>query len=1026
MKNRRTLFELHAGREIAQLPPDLPLEELNRPGIENDVWFTTSEELVEALGPVGQRYSRPKEYDRMVDLSFTDPLLVSLDRAKAIEKANEAKARQNSIREEGRQGKSKKEVLIRYLRFVHPIVQHRAQLEPSATADAQLDDGILQVFDRNTHGWLQYRGLDVTDVMNWAWILTASTSVRAALRLTLLCSTSSKGTKAVPQFILTFLLRRRSIDVQSLMPLLVYSWKLLEDSESSVSMPTDERSLSPSTQISSGEKTTIIKDDTDGMSERIFIILIIRLLRQARKVWPAACESIVALLNRYLDGINFRKKGLSQNALQQEDIDQLTYVYNTMLRLLSLSSSQHPFQSAIFQQRAQFSLLRRMNQFEPPLAVDKRGYQAVAKMQLMHKKTLKEREWAHMKAKSWPPWKEEKLGIDATIGAEHGISRAKEVLGRAEEAGYSNDEWDAAAGILSGWDTDSSPTIQTRSVTKYPLNVPKQTKESRQGAVWAARIQATRTLDEAWSCFLSWKDQTQEPQTGQQVYLAMSMKVMHGPAASCGQSRRPTVDVPPNEKALPGDGMEVLPAPVSPRDAVYVRRPPPDAEELLEMMKQDGVKPSGRLLAFLIAKTSSFGFGIKCLEASTLQPEHLSALLGDKPTKNQEPQSALESIPTHLFAAFIEFLARFTPTMSDKHGADHNTFVKTGLDPGPSRWFRALDSDEPPLLNPLLKAYELLLVRRPKYRPAWYHLFRSLVRPKAVTGVYSRYSNQGYQDIKTWRMLCSLLDQMLDIDLGLDLDGFAIVCIGLEKAIFASERQLKYKARFRKQNNEDQQNEDGSHHSTYWEHHVLSQGLPLVKELFKDAVRSTGMQQDIPGPAATTISELDAFAEREQEKASDDNEPNEGQYEVSQKDKAFLPPACLLPKILEVPNPAHLHAFIRVLGLRRDYDGILDLIEWMSLFADEIDVIATEARNGRRMTRRCMTAVRVFLERSWMKIPRDDGYDRAGRDGIVIEVDPAPAEVVKAVRDIVRENRKWGGWATEEEVVEYCLRGRFL
>ena len=35
----------------------------------------------------------------------------------------------------------------------------------------------------------------------------------------------------------------------------------------------------------------------------------------------------------------------------------------------------------------------------------------------------------------------------------------------------------------------------------------------------------------------------------------------------------------------------------------------------------------------------------------------------------------------------------------------------------------------------------------------------------------------------------------------------------------------------------------------------------------------------------------------------------------------------LLPKLLAVPHPVHLHAFIRVLGLHEDYDGILKFVQ---------------------------------------------------------------------------------------------------
>ena len=1025
---QRGLFELYAGREAPQLPTNLDLDEASPPDLTKESWINTSTELVNALGPIGQDYARSKEYSHMLDLSYVEPLLVSLDRKKANEKVTLERARQEFMKDQGKVGISRKQILVDYLLHVDPVLKYQARLGNSAMSDAELNDGLWTVFDQKSSKWLQTRHQDVTDVMNWAWILTADMSERAALRLMLLVDRDpriQKTGRTIPPFLILFLLRRKSVNARTLRILLVASWRLLKEAEVTSNILTGKSSLDQSIQGDNGESNAIVEDAVNGMSEQVFIILIIRLLRQARKVWPAACESIVALLNRYLDGINFQKKNFLHLAPREADFGQLSYVYNTILKLLSLPSSIHPFQSFVSQQRAQFSVLRKMNGFDPPLPVDRRGYQAVVKIQLMHKKSLREREWAQMKAKSWPPWKENKLGIDANIGAERGISRAKEALHQAQESGYSPNEWDATASVLSGWDTDGSPTIQTRSITKHPPDITEPTQGSPQENVWAARIQATRTLEEAWSCFLSWKDQNQNLGTGQQVYLAMFAKLTYRKSTS-RTSREPGAIVTSQEELLPGDGPEVFPASVSPYESIYIRRPPPSEDELLDMMKEDGVKPTGRLLSFLISNAWSFEAGMRILETRSVLSQYLSAPLVNDLAQRSRLQETLSLVPPHLFASLIEFLTRFALTMSDKHGVDHNASIKTGLTFKPGDVSHPSESEDHILINPLAKAYEFLLARKLGYRPAWYHLLRALARSKAVTGVYSRYSDQNSQDIKTWRMMCGLLDQMIDIDLHIDLDGFGIVCIGLEKAIFASERQLRYKARFRSQPSDDEGTDDGTGISTCWENHVLTDGLPLVKQLFKETTRSTGTQQEIPESLVKEKSEIDDIVKNEQDKTTDDDAFDEAEIEQLIPQKAFLPPGCLLPRLLEVPNPALLHAFIRILGLRRDYDGLVDLVEWMSLFADEINALSDEAKNGSRMMRKCMTAIRVFLERSWMDVQRDDGCGPAGHDGIVIEAECASAEVIKGVKSVVLANQKWGGWATDDEVVEYCLRGKFL
>jgi len=1049
---RRTLFELHAGREAFQLPTELALNEVTRPGSESNLIFNTSEELIAALGPLGKEYVRPRSYRNKVDLSFVDPVLAAANRKAAIEKAEEVFKRQKVLREEKNDPKTRKSVLVSYLLHVDPILRYEARFVRPTSANSKLDHALLKVFDDSVCSWLRGVQLDVKDFMNWAWILTADSSERAAIRLTLLanqCSKSEDIFRTIPSFLILFLLRRQSIDAHALKSILIYVWRLMEISASSMStISVKYPSSLPYKPLK--EKKIVIKDNINGMPEHIFMILIIRLMRRAAIVWPAACESVVALLNRYMAGNNVWK-GISRSAaMQYENSAHLTYAYNTMLRLLSIPSSLHPFQSVIFQQRAQFSLLRTMDQFDPPLIVDKRGYKAVVKVQLMHKKTLKEREWAHMKAKSWPPWKEEKLGIDAHIGVEYGVSRGNEALNRAKEAGYSADEWDAAAGILSGWDTDGSPTIQTRVIYDFLFDTSKRTKGSRKGAVWAARVRATRTLDEAWSCFLACMDHTDVLRdVGEPVYFAMFMKLVYDAQRSSGKGKGTPVDTGINEHPLPGDGLEVVAAPESPRETTYVRQPPPSLDELLEMMVENGVQPSGRFLVFLLTKAWSFEAGVKCLEASAMHPQHLSALFDESAVRTPESQAALESVPKHIFAALIHFLTRFAPTMSDKHGHDRFEQVMTGLAPKTGRLGWTKDRNAPEdtplsrvsLFNPLWRAYRLLIEKRPDYRPAWYHLIRALSHPKSVTGVYSSFAAQDFQDIKTWQITCKLLNRMLDLNLRVDLEGFGLICRGLEKAIFASERQLRTPRRPRTEDNRGHDllsNKDVGNRMAY-EHSVLSNGLSLVKVLFKDAVRSTGMQQEIPASTATEKYEMDVLVKKAQDEVASRDSMNEDQDQVASEDdiehiedpksnqsQAFLPPACLLPKLLEVPHPAILHGFIRILGLRRDYDGILELIEWMSLYAYEINSVTAEAMNGRRMMRLCMIATRVFLERSWMTIPCDDGYDQAGNDGIVIEADPAPTEIIRAVRGLLRENELWGGWATNEELAGYCSRGRFL
>ena len=1005
---------------------------------------STSEDLIAALGPIGLEYKvDSRTLHGKVDLSYIgDPALLSLDRNEARKQIRQAQGELKVMDSEGVGQTNLKGMLIQYLRHVDPILGYQARFKNRTFkirkfTDEKLDDALLELLNKDNALYLSSGGRDIRDLMTWSWILTSETTERAATRLLAVAHqsfTNKTGRWSIPIFVYTFLLRRRMSSTAALRSLLIYAWELMENSEKLRGpVPQLEKPANGELQCERLKTTRVIK----GITERVFMVLVIRLLRSARRVWPAACNSIVALVSRYLDGLNFRKDVSPPTDLTPTDIARLTHTYNTLLKLVSLPASIEPYRSAFHQQRAQFSLLRRMNAFQPPLVVDRVGYRAVISMQLRHKKTLKEREWAQMKARSWPPWKEEKLGIDADITAEHGVSRAMEAIRRSWEAGYAPDDWDAVASVLSGWDTDRSPTIQTRAV--HRPNEPG----SAYSKVWASRIRATRTLDEAWSCFLSYKDQAHTHIEASYVYHEMFAKIVQDARRSSADKPNPaSTNYTDEQQPLPGDGVEVLAAPKSPREAVYVRIPPPNIDGFLDMMAKDKIKPRERFLSSMLINAPTLETGLQFLEASMLPSAQKQILRDRKTPTNSQDQAALESIPHYLFSSFIRLLTQFSPRNPDISGLNEPTLLQNGstLDPvvkktelaqlGPSQSTsdlqRSLDPaslSTPMARNPLLEAIELVLARRPPYRPVWYHLLRALSQRKVVTNVVSRSVDQNYEDIKTWQMSCRLLNEMFDIELTLDLDGFHILCTGLEKTIFASER-LSKNSRKRRRNHES------IHDINSYADHVLSAGLPLLKQIFKDVVRSKSMQQEIPSCLKEETSKIN-------ESVKEQDEPESGDVGEAVKDEiktesgGFLPPGCLLPKLLEVPHPACLHAFVRVLGLRRDYDGLLDLVEWMSLFADEINTVADESANGYRMMRRCLTAIRVFMERSWINLEKRKA-DAQGKDSSTVrnelemKAEPAPAGIVKAVKEVVKGNQRWGGWPEPHEVEHYCANGMFI
>ena len=211
---------------------------------------------------------------------------------------------------------------------------------------------------------------------------------------------------------------------------------------------------------------------------------------------------------------------------------------------------------------------------------------------------------------------------------------------------------------------------------------------------------------------------------------------------------------------------------------------------------------------------------------------------------------------------------------------------------------------------------------------------------------------------------------------------------------------------------------------------ILSKGLSVVKEFFKECVRADESQEIVPQPlqkekAITDREVQDELDEADSEPPARNNEEGEEGIKKNNPNgnKNFLPPSCLLPRLLEVPRAAHLHQFVRVLGLYQDYSGLLDLIEWMALYADELKSQAEEQRNGTRMFRRCLVATRVFLELSW------NDFELQDRENHVLlerDVEKASEEILQSVRNVIQENPGWGGGPEDEEVKMYLQNGRFI
>jgi hypothetical protein len=409
---------------------------------------------------------------------------------------------------------------------------------------------ILQTTDR---AFLQKRGFAPADARIWAHIIMENSTERAALALhrkSIVVGGVPLSTKReIPRFVLISLLHRKYVSAPALRHLLSLTWDALHLRSHHATQSLDLSSFSPEnpengTAVSSeGDASEISQEpfnvardgdvldapraqsqtggtldgptpSKDGDSSTVNVqtafVLFVRLFRHARIVWAAGLVNISALVATFL--LPRDDHGLPLN-LTVKQLARRTELCNTALRLLSIETSINPMKSAVYQQRAIFDLIRAMHQYHPQLPVTRDGYHALTTVLIRLKKTPQERDWASLKSKSWPPFKESKTRLDDAKDLDYGLSRGAQAIRFMQEYGYEVEPRDMIAQTLSGWHPDGSPTIQVRAQLErdHPLSLrgshtPRgDITEVTEPNQIAALIESTRTLEEAWACFLEYQ-----------------------------------------------------------------------------------------------------------------------------------------------------------------------------------------------------------------------------------------------------------------------------------------------------------------------------------------------------------------------------------------------------------------------------------------------------------------------------------------------------------------------------------------
>ena len=923
-------------------------------------WLPTpSTALIAALKEGGHLAALPWSSNRMVtDLSHIEPQkLKSLSPKERKLLRERAKRELNDTQDLMSRAQSLPVRLPRILAaHIHGLNSLQNNISSGCMSFEEVSDcELLHIYDERSTEFLSAQGYAIEDVMVWCWIITAPTSELAVSRLLQAASGRANTNKDVPIFVFLFLLRRPAFGVRSIRYLVEYAWTRLglHSHRRLKAFNTRERTVGP----------------LDGRSQRLIVI---RLIRHALDVWPSGLPIIASM------ACQGSVKEAVRRVLDHEPLAGLPLWRNRLLHLLSPPPAKDPYLSVPQQQRAQFQVLRRMTEYTPPLPVNREGYRAVLRVQLRHRKTPVERQWADYKAKTWPPWKEEKLGMDAERGNEGSTSRAMEVLTRMEAAGFSHEGFEQEASILAGWDLDDTPTIQVRRSlpgTRRSYNGPNP-------HLWAARIHATRTVREAWACFLECSTQ---PLTDRgPAYVAMFEKLL-SPRHMTGESL-----------AAPGDGKEVFEEPISPQEITYVPSEPPDAFTLFDKMLAERVVLTTNQLGSLLWD-ASFKLGLALFGTNKMHQRWFQALLPSD-ARFTPSQDSVAQVPDQLYASFIIFLCKFAfspglpiadakqATILHRHANPSGRIDTRTLSrfPNISHYLELIQQrDSSKCISPLAYAFKLL-EGRPRLRQFYIRTWCSVLEAVAS----SDYRLDGfYADAKeryefVWSVLNEILTWMRKRNVPCHLNGFHVVCRFFDKALTKGyDIDLKCPLQAPPEiavtvTSGSGDEEQGLHPTS---------GLTMIKRLFGEVVSGTD---------GTDIFNL-----------STSEEPSDSGTGSTSPD--FLP----IP--FSIPSPATLHALVRVLGRSEDFQSLVSLLRWMRTHRAEIKEMSEQMTNGARMMRLCLTAVRYYM------IDPRSLRSRDGDPAKVRDYPQAHAELLQEAFEIVESVEEWGGWPDCDEAATY-------
>jgi hypothetical protein len=560
---------------------------------------------------------------------------------------------------------------------------------------------VREVFQPPARKYLEQKGCSSEDVMGWAWILLAKNGRIAGHRL----QAYVKHNPILPPFLILQVLRRKHIRraaLRSMFPVIENFFKL--------------------------------ENPLGIIDYKTTVLLAIRLLRQLRETWPEALPRVVDLIVNNFYGDNPPGERLPE---------WVTHTYNRLLFLFSFPTSDRPFENVPLLQKCQFAIVQRMASLNAPIT--REGYRGIISVQMAHTKLVHEAEKVRNMGRNWPPYQVERDGwIAAHRRTYEGMrSRGGTVIQQMIEAGYGMMDWEREALVLTGTDTDSSPTIQTRTFWNMGRHSQYDSSKDSPG-IWVARVRATRTLEEAWFNFqecqrtvgtpsrIVWEQMFEKLIWAKRLQKHLRYEELTRSGPVLDQLNRREIWLrrlaEQRTRVVPGDGKELVPAPTNPSEGVFNAEEPPYVDELFTEMVRSGIKPSHRLASMLVSETYSSSFALTVL-------------------KHWDAEQA-----TQIIGPLYSFSSPFTSSHSKRERGSVNKNVLTAF---LSQLCNARNTD---------KAVRLLRHHRPAYRPAWNIVIASVVNSLSPLGSPNRHSFVLSENVRAvWKLYKEMTD-LVDID----------------------------------------------------------------------------------------------------------------------------------------------------------------------------------------------------------------------------------------------------------------------